>query len=348
MTIVGCRTRRMLALGLLWTLMLSGSAAIPLRPAVAGSFLWGVNGHPLVSYPGISDEAQIGLVADLGLGAYRVDVTDISEIDRLSKLVAIAKARGVQVLPVLLPAVDLKTMAPEQLYRISYDFAQTVVKRLDVDIRVWELGNEIENFAIIQPCEIRDDGTRYPCEWGPAGGVGAGEYVGSRFEKVTAVLRGLSDAVHALAPTARRAVGTAGWGHIGAFERYRDSGVDWDISVWHTYGQDPEWGFKALAKFGKPIWVTEMNHPLGSAKDGEDGQARGLENQMVLIRKLAPRYDVEAAFIYELLDETYWAPNFEAYMGLVQLKKDEGGAWVTGDHKVAYQTVRRVIALGAN
>ena len=320
--------------------------AVPAGPAAAGGFLWGVNGHPLVSYPGISGAAQIDLVADLGLGAYRVDVTDLGQLDALSGLVGIGQARNVEILPVLLPPLDLKAMAPEDLYRDAYAFAEAVVKRLGPDVPVWELGNEMENFAILQPCEIRSDGTTYPCEWGPAGGVGPGDYEDARFAKVAAVLRGLSDAVHALAPKARRAIGTAGWGHTGAFQRFRDSGVDWDISVWHVYGQDPEWGFKALAAFGKPIWVTEVNHPFGSGRDGEDAQAKGLERQLATIRKLAPLYDVEAAFVYELLDETYWAPNMEAFMGLVQLEKRPAGAgWSLGNRKVAYQTLRRVVAL---
>ena len=67
---------------------------------------------------------------------------------------------------------------------------------------------------------------------------------------------------------------------------------------------------------------------------------------MILIGKLAAKYKVEAAFVYELLDETYWAPNFEAHMGLVQLDGSANRGWFIGNRKVAYQTVRRVIALG--
>ena len=347
MTIVSRRTR---SIRVFLAIAMAVSAfcialALPSR-AGATSFLWGVSGHPLVSYPGVPAQAQIDLVADLGLGSYRVDVTNLDQIGRLAELVAKAKARDVQILPILLPPVDLKSMSQDELYKTSYGFAQAFVTRFSGDIRAWELGNELENFAIIQPCEIRDDGSRYPCSWGPAGGVGPDEYVGARIRKVTAVLRGLSDAVHAVDPKARRAVGTAGWGHTGAFDRYRDEGVNWEISVWHHYGGNPEWAFKLLAKFGKPIWVTELNHPLGSNNGGEEGQAKGLEDAMAMLLKLAPVYNVEAAFVYELLDEAYWAPNFEAYMGLVQLQRDADGDWTLGNRKIAYQTVRRVIALG--
>jgi hypothetical protein len=43
------------------------------------------------------------------------------------------------------------------------------------------------------------------------------------------------------------------------------------------------------------------------------------------------------------LDETYWAPNFEAVMGLVRLVPDGRGGWRTGEPKPAYHTVKEVI-----
>jgi hypothetical protein len=53
---------------------------------------------------------------------------------------------------------------------------------------------------------------------------------------------------------------------------------------------------------------------------------------------------VEAAHIYELMDESYWAPNFEASMGLVTLVKDATGAWTAGERKPAFAAVKRLIA----
>ena len=310
--------------------------------------LWGANGHPLTAYPGISADEQIRLVAAAGMRSYRIDVTHEDQVDRLAGIIAVAKAHNVEILPILIPPVDLKQQDEATLYRESFDYAALFLKRFQSDVSVWELGNELENYAIIQPCEMRDDGTRYPCEWGPAGGVGPLEYFGPRYKKVAAVLRGLSEGVRSVSPTARRAIGSAGWGHTGIFDRLHDDGVAWEISVWHMYGGNPEWAFKLLAKLGKPIWVTEFDHPLGSQKDGEDGQAKGVEDTMHLLQVLAPRYDVEAAFVYELCDEPYWAPSYEAFMGLVQLTPAPTGGWTVGNRKVAYQTVRKMIALGAN
>ena len=311
------------------------------RPAAA-DILWGVNGHPLVSYPGVGIAEQLDLVKDLGARSYRVDISSLDAADRLAELVAEARPRGITILPVLTPGADLEAMSESALYEKTRALAKALGTRFRDDIRVWELGNELENFAIIQPCETRDDGTVYPCEWGPAGGVGPLDYYGPRWKKVSAVLRGLSDGMKEADPTIRKAMGTAGWGHAGAFERMRADGIDWDISVWHMYGDDPEWAFKRLADYGRPIWVTEFNHSGGS-KDSAQAQADGLVRQIRLLRTLAERYPIEAAHIYELLDETYWAPGAEAYMGLVALAGSAAEGWRLGGPKPAYAAARREI-----
>lgn len=322
----------------LWLVAVLLFAALSAWPAMA-QIAWGVNGHPINSYPGISYAAQLDLLKDLGARSYRVDISNVASGDRLAELIAEAEKRGITILPVLTPDVDLKTMGVDELYTRTRDMAKALGARFRDKIRVWELGNEMENFAIIQPCENRDDGTVYPCEWGPAGGVGALDYYGPRWAKVSAALRGLSDGMSEADPTIRKAMGTAGWGHTGAFERMRIDGIGWDISVWHMYGEDPEWAFKQLAAHGKPIWVTEFNQPYGSQKSAQE-QADGLVRWMRRLRELQAPYHIEEAHIYELLDETYWAPDFEAYMGLVELHGSAAEGWRLGGLKPAYAAVR--------
>jgi len=322
-------------------LLSSVASAITLNSARA-EIIWGANGHPLVSYPGVTFDTQLDLVHEFGGSYYRVDVASIEKLPALLNLIAIGKKKNVQILPVLVPPYDLKSMDSKDLYSKSLAFANYFASRIS-EITVWELGNELENYAIIQPCEKRDDGTQYPCEWGPAGGVGPSEYYGPRYEKVAAVLRGLSEGIKTGNPTAKRAIGSAGWGHVGIFERLKNDNIAWDISVWHSYGKINSWPFEQLQKYKKPIWVTEFNHNLGSQKDGEEGQAAGLKEMMETLRSYEKPYGVQAAFIYELLDEEYWAPNFEAYMGLVKLKKDSQGHWELGAKKAAYKAAKDVI-----
>jgi hypothetical protein len=318
-------------------------AAASAQTKPTGDLMWGANGHPLVSYPGTTFEQQLDYLKELGMTSYRVDISRLDQAGRLARLVQLAKARGIEILPVVMPALDLDKLGADELYAKAHALATALVGRFKDDIRVWELGNELENYAIIKACEMQDDGVQYNCAWGPAGGVGPLEYYGPRWRKVSAVLKGLSEGTTAVDPAIRKAMGTAGWGHLGAFTRMEQDGIRWDISVWHMYGSDPAWAFKALAGFKRPIWVTEFNHPLGGQRSAA-AQADGLVRAMTRLRQLQHAYDVQAAHVYELMDETYWAPSFEASMGLVALVKDENGRWTPGERKPAFAAVKRMIS----
>lgn len=310
-----------------------------LTPASAG-FIWGANGHPLLSYPGVPIENQFQYLKNLGLKSYRIDISGTDAIPKLKRIVAKAKRYGITILPVITPGdIDLDKDSSQVLYDKARHLAETLGSAFKSDIRTWELGNEMENYAIIQPCEMRDDGTQYPCDWGPAGGMTPLEYYGPRWKKVSAVLKGLSEGMNVVDPGIRKAIGTAGWGHLGAFERMQQDGINWDITVWHSYSENAEDSYAALSKYGKPIWVTELNNPFGSQKS-EQEQADWLEKTIGRLQSYEKKYNVEAAFIYELMDETYWAPDHEAYMGLVRLIKTPEGGWRPGEPKPAYFAVR--------
>ena len=324
---------------------LLAAAALPAAAQDLGrDLMWGVNGHPFTSYPGVSIEQQLEYIRDLGMTSYRVNVESAGAAPALARLARAAKERGIAILPVVTPKYDLDKAAAEDLYAKARQLAVALISPLKDDIRVWELGNEMENYAIIQPCEQQDDGVQYNCAWGPAGGRTAVEYYGPRWAKVSAVLKGLSDGTVFVDPTIRKAMGTAGWGHTGAFARMQQDGIKWDISVWHMYGQDPEWAFKTLAAFNRPIWVTEFNNPGGSHTSTRE-QADGLVRAMTRLRQLQRAYKVEAAHVYELMDETYWAPDYEAFMGLVGLVRRGSRGWMPGAPKPAFVAIKQLIAL---
>jgi hypothetical protein len=300
-----------------------------------------VNGHPFAAYPGVPYAQQLDLVAALGGKSYRVDISSIDTVPALADLVALARNRGMQILPVLTPAIDLDKDTPQIIYAKTFNFAVTLASRFKGDVRVWELGNELENYAILKPCEVQDDGAVYPCTYGPAGGVTALEYVGARWQKVSAYLKGLSDGIVSVDPLLKKAIGTAGWGHFGAFNRMQADGIAWDISVWHSYRVEEDSSFERLAAFKKPIWVTEFNHPNGSFNDGVTGQADGLRTMILSLRSQLARYKIEAVFFYELLDQPYWT-DVEGHFGLVAQTKS-GTGWVVGEKKPAFEMVRQTI-----
>jgi hypothetical protein len=323
---------------LLWIGLAVLAAWIP--PARA-AFLWGANGHPFYAYPGTSIKEQFDFLADLGMKSYRVNISAMDKADELAAVVAEARKHGIAVLPVITPG-GLDSDDPKVLYQRAFDLSAGLASRFKDDIRVWELGNEAEIPALLQPCEMRDDGTQYPCSWGTASGLDPLDYYGPRWAKVSAVLKGLSDGVVSVDPTILKAMGAAGWGHIGLFERMKKDGIRWDISVWHIYGEDPEWAFKRLAEYGHPIWVTEFNNPKGS-QNGDEEQVKGLQSMMARLKALSQVYRLQAAFIYELMDEPQWAPDFEAYMGLVRVVPRPDGGWATSEPKPAYAAARSFI-----
>ena len=295
--------------------------------------VWGVNGHPFQAYPGIPLETQIRLVRGLGMTHYRIGSKD----DGLSRIRPIADRHGVTLLPIIHADGPMKEKTPKQLYDDSFERARWRTRRYRGQYAVWELGNELESFAIIKPCEMRDDGTQYPCEWGPAGGMRPIDYYGPRWEKVSAALKGLLDGAKEGDPDARRAIGTAGWGHLGAFERWKSDGLDWEITVWHDYETVREDFLEHLASFGKPIWITEFNAG-GGGFETEEENARMLTGRIDYYRAMREKYRVEAAFIYELLDEPYW-DDFEGKMGLYRMQGNGEDGWRAGELKPAGRAV---------
>ena len=201
-------------------------------------------------------ETQLEHIRELGLTSYRVDIGSTEKLLDLQHLVREAKARGITVLPVITPGFDMDKQDAGVLEKKAYGLAFALVSSFKGEIPVWELGNELENYAIIQPCEMQDDGKQYSCSYGPAGGVSVNEYYGPRWAKVSAVIKGLTRGARAADPNVKRAVGTAGWGHLGAFDRMQADGIEWDISVWHSYGQNPEWAFKA----SRQISAAHLGH----------------------------------------------------------------------------------------
>lgn len=311
--------------------------------------IWGANGHPLVSYPGTTINEQLDLLKDLGVTSYRVDVGEPnpSTLTRLSALVTEGKKRGIQILPVLVFPKDLSGETEQSLYKIGYDRARAYASRFKNDIRVWELGNEQETYALIRPCEHRDNGELYSCTWGDAGGDTPLDYVAARYEALRGLLRGLTDGVHSVDPNLRAALGSAGWWHWGVLTRLHHDGIAWDITVWHWYASDPDKtqntrALQVIAQFGRPIWITELNEPYKPA-NWDEAQASGLRTTLSWFVTMAPRYGIEAIHIYELLDEPYWAPGLEAYLGLVHVNKNSQGRWILGDPKPAYFVVKSVI-----
>lgn len=311
-------------------------------PQTSTGFIWGANGHPFTAYPGVSWEQQLDLLKQAGLTQYRVNLGGGSPLDNLDKLIALAEARGIQILPILFHEGSLQNDSAETIYARSRTVAEQVGRRFAGRIKVWELENELEGYAIIQPCEMRDDGTKYPCEWGPAGGVSPLEYYGPRWRKVSAALKGLSDGLRAGDPNAKRAIGTAGWGHAGAFDRMKQDGIGWEISVWHAYEINEDMLVR-VAAHAKPIWITEFNSKNPDVDDAT--RAGDVQRMLDRLKAIRSTYNIQQVSFYELLDEPYWT-DYEGRQGMIRLVKQADGSWRLGTTKPVFDVIKRTAAGG--
>ncbi len=327
----------------------------PLGEAAAAELELGVSGHPLgqEGYRQVPLATQLEWVRRLGAGWYRCDwgasAARPEGMAGLDRLVEEADRRKIHLLPILFPPVDLKREDDEdRIRRAAFDYASTVVEHFKKSVTHWELHNELDGFAMIHKGERTIDGTLW--QWGDPAGDRPAHYQQARYRRARAVLRGLADGVRAADPAAVRVINTGGWLHTGFVERLQADRVPFEILSWHWYSEMGDIArahgndnlLAELARFGKPIWITEWNRRGGSlGASGEAEQADYLRQSLLRFRELAAEYPLEAVFVYELFDEPYFGPhNPESHYGLIRLEKNEHGLWTPAQPKPALAMLR--------
>jgi hypothetical protein len=295
----------------------AGMADAPAPDGDTG-FRWGVNGHPIrAAYGTLSMAQQLDLMKDIGISSYRVDVYILDQMDTLDQLVSQALPRGIEILPMLQPELGSDE---ESSYDIGLGFGKAFAERFRSSIRFWELGNEWENWV-----GVWLDGSR------------PSRYNTKRYNIVRGMIRGLLDGIHAGDPNSKGIVGNAGWCHYGFQQRLLDDGVNFDITGVHWYSDQGSL-LKAgcgnrnilaiLARWGKPIWLTEFN------TREETEQDEWLVATMSEVQSVKATYRVERMHIYQLLDEPHLSGH-EATYGLAK---------ADGTPKPAFHAVRKFIA----
>jgi hypothetical protein len=295
-----------------------------------------VNGHPVSgAYERLPIASQLDLVRHLGLASYRVDLYGTDAIDRFAALVDAARARGIAILPILIPD-PMKAANEAAAYREGYAMAEAFARRFRGELHVWELGNEYE-VAV----GVTGDGSD-PSHFNDV-----------RYAKARGAIRGMLDGVRAGDHAARRMIGAGGWCHYGFLRRLADDGVSWDITGEHWYSNEGDIEaagcgcgvmaviracrtnvLEVLHRWGKPIWITEFNNNSPEERAGQAG-AEWLVRTMRRWDAMASRYDIEAAQIYELLDVPQLNDRNAASFGL---------AFADGRVKPAAEAVRTYLA----
>lgn len=326
----------------------------------AGELQWGVNGHPFVqeSYRDVPIETQLDWVRRLGARWYRSDwggwAVEKDGLFKVKHLVSEVKKRGIQVLPIIFPPVDLRNDSEEAIYRKSFDYARALVSELKADITFWELHNELDLFAMIRKGEKMTTGGIW--QWGDPDGDCLEHYEEGRYRKARAVLRGLADGVRAADASAVRIINSGGWLHYGFVQRLVSDGVPFEVLAWHWYSEMGDIAnvrgnfnlLQRLCEFGKPIWITELNRRGGSlGENGEAAQAQSLRQTLTHFADLAKRYPLHAVFVYELFDEPYFgADNPESHYGLIRVRKGSDGRWTVAEAKQAFNAMKDLTMSG--
>jgi hypothetical protein len=70
---------------------------------------------------------QLHFLHDLGMKSYRVNT--LSDAQRLGELIALAKARDIEILPVITPSIDLNHYTGSELYTKAYDFPFALISK---------------------------------------------------------------------------------------------------------------------------------------------------------------------------------------------------------------------------
>jgi len=311
---------------------------------------FGINGHPYIQevYKATSVEAQISKVQEGGFQWYRSDwyefATSTNGIVEYNKLIKEANKKGIKILPVIIPPIDLKKETNlDQIYKKSFDFAFKLVTIYKNDIDTWELNNEMDNYSIISKGEINIVDVLWKS--GIPRGDKKEHYSVERYNKARSILKGLADGVVSADKTAKRIINST-YMHIGFMHLLIKDNVDFEIIGWHWYSDMGDMTkvrgnynlLEQLKILNKPIWITEFSRRNGSyGKNGESEHSSYIEKAVKGFIQLAKTYPIKKIFVYELLDEPHFGlNNVESHYGIIKVNKNQYGKWSLSNDKQAF------------
>ncbi len=267
---------------------------------------WGAVGHDdrpsfgaNYAYNRVSFDKQMQLINAAGLHWFRTGCADKS----CPALVEAAKKANVSLLSGFSLKPDEHANESEnyqRAFKVAFDKAHMYRNVFEY----YEASNEVDNWV------------------GMAGdGSARGQYKQDRYQQARGLIKGLIDGAHAGDPSAKILVDDAGWCHYGFLKMLWDDGVRWDITAFHWYSSQGNMekagcsdGANAVAihaSFGRPVWITEFNSNTAAKNNDDAAAATWIADFVAQVRRVSSKYDIEGAFVYELLDE----PNLKGMEG---------------------------------
>ncbi len=337
--------------------------------ATSSAASFGVAGHSsqpaFPVYQNLSAAQQLDKVKELGVTYYRVDASDVGQVQALVDAVRAPGSpyANIKIIPIIyswFSTDDLKTN-PNNFSNAEF-YASN--RQRGKDFTMWwigsgygmpfeaiEIGNELD-LVCIRSGEDGKDLTDYHDEGAPAPNTIQGSYW-----RCKSVIDGLADGIREAHGTVKRLVGCAGWYHYGFIDKLLiDCGnANWEGVVYHWYsemgliGQQPAVRNK-LQSYGKPVWITEVNNRNGSLQlpgetvtQAEQRQADGLAAQVNDLKSLS---FVTAIFPYELFDEpnlANQAPNESRY-GFYRIGGSPGSYYISGRKDAVFNAFQAAMA----
>ena len=271
------------------------SSSVGAAATVNTQFGWGAVGHNEYNsydmtkpYSKIPVTEQMKLLTSTGMSWIRTNCQSIS----CPQVISAAAASGVTVLKSTGGTPDA-TLDEAGNYAAAYSFA--ISGGHNQSFKYYEAGNELDNWV------------------GGNGGDGStrAQYNAARYLQARGFVRGLIDGLHAANPGAKVVVADAGWCHYGFLDMLWQDGVQWDITGVHWYSDQGNIEHAGCNKtnvaakhaaFGLPVWITEYNAKI--ADSDPVLQAAWISGFITQIKSVATTYNIQAAFVYELLDES--------------------------------------------
>lgn len=278
-------------------------AAVP-PPAPTGGIVWGVNGHPnRQSYPLNQAESVFKIMSANGLFSYRIDVSD-GDDDVFDTLIPLAAKYGMRIRPMLYPT--------------SQAGAYRIAKKYAADIKIWEIGNELDGDRNSAQANINAMTTTY------RGIVQASNETGAGLKTSINIMACNSNDLGGRCPN-----DTAG--DLWFLDMAAATGFKFDYVTFHYYGHYGDTGYwndlllgqmrTAAAKYHVPIFLNETNCAEiynGSTDGGHRGDGACYDGLANMLNEVKSKYSdiVQEVNLYELIDE----PNndgVEAHFGLM-------------------------------
>jgi hypothetical protein len=302
----------------------------------AGLF-YGLNGHVQQggAYSESSFEQQISQLNELGATMYRQDVSNAEGARTVASLAKVARARCVEILPVLTPDVQ-RNQDEAAAYADGYSLGRTAAMNLRGLVTYYEVGNELE-------IEVLHDG---------ASGDDPRDYDNTKFMKARGSILGMIAGIKELDPSAKIVFCALGWLHYGfsdmLFEGSQPDGTrghpmaKWDVTAWHWYSDMGSITAAGLSRinvleylsktYHKPIWITEFGVRPDYGGDDPGTYLTGKEALAGYVAN-AQAYGIQSVVLYELYDDLKFGGD-----GNYGLIKDDGTT-----RKPSFEAIRKFI-----